>query len=107
MIISMNLLFHKKLFMKGIGYKFILKHRENNILQLVLGLSHSVFIKLPKEINLFLIKPTLLYLTCIDYLKLNSITQLIKNLKIPEVYKGKGINYEYNSIILKEGKKPQ
>lgn len=99
--------FYKKLFLKGIGYRFIVKCDKRSLLQLMLGFSHSVFVKLPKEIKIFLIRPDLLFITSSNYLKLNLLTQSIKSLKVPEAYKGKGINFEYNKIILKEGKKSQ
>jgi len=99
--------FYKKLVLKGVGYRFILKCEERSLLQVVLGFSHSVFVKLPKEIKIFLLKPNILFLTCTNYLKLNSVIQLIQNLKSPDSYKGKGINLEYHKINLKEGKKAQ
>ena len=100
--------FYRKLLLKGIGYRFIVKCEERSLLQLVLGFSHSVFVKFPKEIKMFSIKPNILFLTCTNYFKLNLLTQLIQNLKLPDPYKGKGINVEYNKINdLKEGKKSQ
>jgi len=100
-------LFYKKILLKGVGYRFILKDKERSILQLVIGFSHSIFIRLPQELGIFLIKPNLLYITCGNYLKLNKIIQTIKQLRIPDVYKGKGINLEYDKLFLKEGKKSQ
>jgi ribosomal protein L6P/L9E len=99
--------FYKKISLKGVGYKFIMKDFGRSIIQLVVGFSHSIFIRLPKELEIFLIKPTLLYITCINYLKLTSIIQTVKQLKFPEVYKSKGINLEYDKLFLKEGKKAQ
>ena len=52
-------------------------------------------------------KPTLLYITCENYIKLVKITQAIKHLKFPDAYKGKGVNLEYDKLSLKNGKKSQ
>jgi len=100
-------LFYKKILLKGVGYRFILKNKERSILQLLIGFSHSIFIRLPSELGIYLIKPNLLYITSVNYLKLNKIIQTIRKLRIPDVYKGKGINFEYEKLFLKEGKKSQ
>jgi large subunit ribosomal protein L6 len=100
-------LFYKKILLKGVGYRFILKNKERSILQLLIGFSHSIFIRLPSELGIYLIKPNLLYITSVNYLKLNKIIQTIRKLRITDVYKGKGINFEYEKLFLKEGKKSQ
>ena len=98
-------IFYKKIALKGVGYRFIVKDKNKSVLQMVLGYSHPIYIRLPKEFKIFLIKPTLLYITCTNYLKLTLISQRLKLLKFPDVYKGKGINIEYEKTSLKLGKK--
>ena len=106
-IINVNSSFFTKISLNGVGYRFVIKDKKKSIIQLILGFSHFIFIKLPKDFNIFLVKPTLLYITCENYIKLVKITQAIKHLKFPDAYKGKGVNLEYDKLSLKNGKKSQ
>jgi len=100
-----NTIYYKKIILVGVGYRFVSENKKSNILKLILGYSHSIFIKLPFEINIFYLKPSIIYLTSENFIKLNIISNFIKKFKAPEPYKGKGIRFEYDNIILKEGKK--
>lgn len=107
-----NLLKHKiksvsygciqKLNLVGIGYS---AEVNNNILKLKLGFSHLIFIKIPHNIFLKIIKRRKLIIYGCDLEKITQFSYLIKSYKIPECYKGKGILYNNEKIILKEGKK--
>lgn len=100
-----NSIYYKKIILVGVGYRFVSASKQSNILKLILGYSHSIFIKLPFEINIFYLKPSIIYLTSENFIKLNIISDYIKKFKSPEPYKGKGVRFEYDNIILKEGKK--
>ena len=50
-------------------------------------------------------KSNTLFIVGDSYLFVTQIAALIKSLKVPEPYKGKGILYTTEKIILKEGKK--
>lgn len=96
----------KKLKLQGIGYKFsIISNKHVNILHLKLGYSHSVYVKLPNFIIVKLTNNNVLFLQSNSIEKLLLVSELIKNCKRPDPYKGKGILYVNENINLKIGKK--
>jgi len=50
-------------------------------------------------------KTTKLFIFGYNQQKINKLAALIKSYKVPEPYKGKGIFYDNEKIILKKGKK--
>ena len=90
----------------GVGYKVnIIKENANTLLEFRLGFSHLIRINVPKYIYVFSTKFTELSLLGIDK---NAVTQFaaqIRNLKKPDVYKGKGIRFKNEVLVLREGKK--
>lgn len=106
LIIEMVYTVHSKLALVGVGYRASLIEIVNNQLNLQLGFSHSVYFKIPKYINIVVIKSTKLILfgDC-NYSELKQISASIRDCKIPEPYKGKGILYDNENITLKRGKK--
>ena len=90
----------------GVGFKvYLLNLGVNNILQFKLGFSHFIFYKIPKNVSVFSLKNIKIFLSnpC-----LNCITQVsafIRSFKLPDPYKGKGILYSNEVVLLKKGKK--
>lgn len=88
----------------GVGYKAN-TDVSSNYLYLKLGFSHDIKLKIPPSVRVFCLKPT--FLCCVGT-DLNIVTQFaatIRKQKVPEVYKGKGIRYRNEIIVLKQGKK--
>jgi large subunit ribosomal protein L6 len=103
---NLNCIYSSKLIMIGLGFKcFIYK----NYLFLLLGFSHYILYKIPKEIKLFCKKKTI-FLTSLNKQKLFIFHKVIQNSKKPNIYKGKGL-IEFKQfktfIKLKKGKKQQ
>lgn len=94
--------FTKKLVMIGVGYRA--KVQGNN-LELAVGFSHPVVIKMPKGITVEAPSNTEIVLKGADKQMVCQIAANIRAIRPPEPYKGKGIRYENEQIILKEGKK--
>ena len=94
--------FYKQILLIGIGYKVQL---DENILKFRLGLSHSIEYKIPEFIQILNPKPTILVIFGSDLLKVTQTAAQIKQLKMPEPYKGKGICYAIEKLKLKSGKK--
>lgn len=86
----------------GIGYRANLK--DNNLL-LKLGYSHDIIYKVPLSIKIFLLDPTVICLFGIDKNQVTQIAAKIRHLRKPSVYKGKGIRFINEHIVLKQGKK--
>jgi len=97
---------YQKLKLVGVGYRiFPVENFEKDLLMCKLGYSHSVFLKIPKKIDIFCLKLTKLFLCGSSYQNVTLTAAQIRSNKFPEPYKGKGILYENEKIILKEGKK--
>ena len=98
--------FFKKLKLIGVSYKVFNKTLTNlNLIEFKLGYSHSIFLKSPKNVSVISYKSNILFVQSDSYDKLSEVAALIKNYKMPEVYKGKGILYQNETIKLKQGKK--
>lgn len=91
-----------KLELIGIGYRASIL---NNLLHLKIGLSHDITIEIPQNITISCIKPTLISVTGINKQQVFQMASNIRSYCPPEPYKGKGIRYENEHIILKKGKK--
>jgi len=99
----------KKLKLVGIGYKAfeseITTNKNYKLLHLKLGKSHSVFYKIPDKVTIKIIQSVKLFIFGDRFNEICQIASVIRNLKKPEPYKGKGILYTNEIIKLKEGKK--
>jgi ribosomal protein L6P/L9E len=90
------------LIIKGLGFKAII---IQNYIIFKLGFSHLIMYKIPKYLKIKISqKFSKIELFSINLQKLKIFCILIQNLKFPEVYKGKGIIYKNNIIILKSVK---
>lgn len=86
----------------GIGYRATL---NESTLLLKLGYSHDILYKVPSSIKIFLLDPTVICLFGIDKNQVTQIAAKIRQLRRPSVYKGKGIRFINEDILLKQGKK--
>lgn len=106
-ILETSVILHKKLKLIGVGYKVsnIEVYREQ-VVQLKLGYTHLVFFKINKDkLKVACLKSTNLFIFGNSYYYISQIASKIRSYKKPEPYKGKGILYVNEKIILKEGKK--
>jgi len=94
--------FEKKLEIIGVGYKSAV---DDKFLTLNLGYSHEIKFLIPEGIAIKAIKPTLLSISGCDKQKVGQVAALIVQQRPPEPYKGKGIRYEGQVVLRKEGKK--
>jgi len=101
MVIGVNEGYIKKLILEGIGFK---SEVAGNILNLALGFSHPVKIKIPTGITVTADKNNIT-VTGIDKELVGSFTASIRTTKKPEPYKGKGFRYIDEVIRRKQGKK--
>ena len=105
-IIETSTIFYKKLKIVGVGYRvFNVENYDNKLLLLKLGYSHFLYLKIPDKLKIFCLKMTKLFIYGSSYQSLTQTISWIRSYKKPEPYKGKGILYANEKIILKEGKK--
>lgn len=102
MIVGVTSGFTKRLEIKGVGYRASV---EGNILTLALGYSHEIKYVVPAGILIQAEKPTLLVISGADAQKVGEVAAQLRALRKPEPYKGKGVRYEDEYVMMKEGKK--
>lgn len=106
-LIEINYKLYHKLKFIGVGYRsFQMENPIQNQIFLKLGYSHIIYFKIPNPIQSHIIKFTKLFIfgNC-SYQEITKLAASIRDCKIPEPYKGKGILYYEENIILKKGKK--
>lgn len=86
----------------GVGYRAAVQGKS---LQLQLGFSHDVNYLIPDGITVKCEKPTAISITGTDKQRVGQIAAEIRAYRGPEPYKGKGVKYETETILRKEGKK--
>lgn len=86
----------------GVGYRAQVQGKN---LQLQLGFSHDVLFPIPEGITIKCTKPTQIIITGADKQKVGQVAAEIRSYRPPEPYKGKGVKYENEVILRKEGKK--
>ena len=86
----------------GVGYRAAVEGKD---LVLQLGFSHEVRHPIPEGITIACERPTLVAISGSDRQKVGQLAANIRSYRKPEPYKGKGIKYENEFILRKEGKK--
>ena len=87
----------------GVGYRAQMKGPKE--LQVNLGFSHEVVFPIPDGLKIELPKPTEIVITGIDKQKVGYAAAKIRSYRPPEPYQGKGVRYQGELILRKEGKK--
>jgi large subunit ribosomal protein L6 len=77
---------------------------KGNNLEFALGYSHPVVIEAPEGITFAVQAPTKFTVSGIDKQKVGQISAVIRRLRRPDPYKGKGVRYEGEQIRRKVGK---
>ena len=94
--------YEKKLLLVGVGYR-AKADKEN--LNLTLGFSHPVVYKLPEGIKAETPSQTEIVIKGIDKQKVGQVAAEVRAFRKPEPYKGKGVRYAGEVIVMKEAKK--
>ncbi|MEK6246148.1 MAG: 50S ribosomal protein L6 [Pseudomonadota bacterium] len=92
----------KKLSLVGVGYR---AQAQGDKLNLSLGFSHPVVQQMPKGVKVATPTQTEIVVSGIDKQLVGRIAAEIRDVKPPEPYKGKGVRYTGEAIVLKETKK--
>src|SRR5690349_10961712 len=94
--------FERKLSLVGVGYR---AQAQGDKLNLSLGFSHPVVHTMPKGVKVATPTQTEIVVSGIDKQLVSRIAAEIRDVKPPEPYKGKGVRYTGEMIVLKETKK--
>ena len=105
MVVGVSTGYRKELELVGVGYR---ANAEGQVLELALGFSHAIYLKLPKEIKIETKsernKNPLIILESDDKQLLGQVCAKIRTFRKPEPYKGKGIKFVGEVIRRKSGK---
>ncbi len=101
MILGVTEGFTKKLIIEGVGFKANLK---GNDLELDLGFSHPVIVKIPNDLQVT-VEKNLVTISGFDKELVGEFSAKIRAYKKTEPYKGKGIRYDNEIVRRKQGKK--
>ena len=102
MVVGVTTGFEKSLDLVGVGYRAAMK---GNALSLQLGFSHDVDIQPPAGVTFAVPKQTEIKISGADKQAVGQIAAVIRKLRPPEPYKGKGVRYAGEKVRRKEGKK--
>jgi large subunit ribosomal protein L6 len=94
--------FEKKLNLVGVGFRAA---AQGNKLNLAIGFSHPVNIEMPQGITVATPAPTEIIVKGADRQRVGQIAAEIRAVRPPEPYKGKGIRYSDEKVVIKETKK--
>ena len=102
MVVGVTSGFEKSLELVGVGYRAAMK---GDALSLQLGFSHEVDIAPPAGVSFAVPKQTEIKVSGADKQAVGQIAAVIRKLRPPEPYKGKGVRYAGEKVRRKEGKK--
>ena len=103
-IIGVSEGYKKELQIVGVGYKAVLAGSK---LTLSLGYSHDIVYPVPEGIKVQVTDGTKLQITGIDKQLVGEVAASIRKFKKPEPYKGKGVRYSDEHVVIKPGKTNQ
>lgn len=101
MIIGVNDGFSKTLEINGVGYRAA---KQGNKLVMNLGYSHQVEMEEIPGIKIDVPSPNQVIISGCDKQAVGQFAAVVREKRLPEPYKGKGIKYSDETIIRKEGK---
>lgn len=94
--------FEKKLTLVGVGFR---AQAQGDKLNLSLGFSHPVVHQMPEGVKCETPTQTEILIKGIDRQKVGQVAAEVRAYRSPEPYKGKGVRYADEVVLLKETKK--
>lgn len=102
MIVGVSDGFERKLQLQGVGFRASMQGQELN---LSLGFSHPVVFQAPEGITLETPTQSEIVVKGSDKQLVGQVAAKIRAFRPPEPYKGKGVRYAGENVIMKEAKK--
>ena len=102
MIVGVSKGFEKKLSLVGVGYR---AQAQGAALNLSVGFSHPVVIQMPEGVKVETPSQTEVVIKGSDRQQVGQTAAKVRGIRPPEPYKGKGIRYADERVVLKETKK--
>ncbi len=102
MVLGVTKGFEKRLTLVGVGYR---AQAQGDKLNLTLGFSHPVVHPMPKGVKVETPSQTEIVIKGLDKQLVGQVAAEVRAYRSPEPYKGKGVRYANERVILKETKK--
>ena len=102
MVVGVTKGFQKKLNLVGVGYR---AQAQGDVLNLTLGFSHPVAHKMPAGIKVETPTQTEILIKGVDKQVVGQVAAEVRAYRAPEPYKGKGVRYSDEVVVIKETKK--
>jgi large subunit ribosomal protein L6 len=94
--------FERKLELVGVGYR---AQAQGKTLNLTLGFSHPVVHQVPEGVTVETPSQTEIFVRGADKQQVGQVAAEIRGYRPPEPYKGKGVRYADERVVIKEAKK--
>jgi len=94
--------YEKKLELRGVGYR---AQAQGSKLNLTLGFSHPVVYSVPEGVSVETPSQTEVVVKGTDKQRVGQVAAEIRRFRPPEPYKGKGVRYADERVVIKEAKK--
>lgn len=102
MVVGVTDGFERKLTLIGVGYR---AQAQGNKLNLQLGFSHPVEFEVPEGVTVETPSQTEILVKGADKQQVGQVAAKIRAYRPPEPYKGKGVRYADERVVMKEAKK--
>lgn len=102
MVTGVSTGFERKLNLVGVGFRASV---QGNVLKLQLGFSHDINFEAPEGIKIECPTPTEIVIKGANKQVVGQAAAKIRAYREPEPYKGKGVRYSDETVLLKEAKK--
>ena len=102
MMVGVSEGFEKKLKLVGVGYKAAMQGKDLN---LSLGYAHQVILEVPQGLKVECTSNTEITVSGYDKVEVGNFAAIIRSKRKPEPYKGKGVRYADEVVLIKEGKR--
>jgi large subunit ribosomal protein L6 len=102
MIVGVSEGFERRLELRGVGYR---AQAQDNTVNLTLGFSHPVNYAVPDGVQVETPSQTQIVVRGVDKQKVGQVAAELRAYRPPEPYKGKGVRYSDERVVMKEAKK--
>ena len=102
MVVGVSEGFQKKLELQGVGYR---AKAQGKTVNLTLGFSHPIDYTLPEGVTAETPSQTEIVISGADKQLVGQVAAEIREFRPPEPYKGKGVRYSDERVVIKEAKK--
>jgi large subunit ribosomal protein L6 len=102
MVVGVTKGWERNLKLVGVGYR---AQAQGDKLNLTLGFSHPVVHQMPQGVKVATPSQTEILITGVDKQQVGQVAAEVRAYRSPEPYKGKGVRYVDETIVLKETKK--